>query len=39
VEIGCPGCGRVYSAEEIKELVRQQRLAGKGKPQANPGKE
>jgi len=32
VEIGCPGCGRVYSAAEIKELVRQHQLAGQGRP-------
>jgi len=30
VEIGCPGCGRVYSPAEIKELVKQHQLAGKG---------
>jgi hypothetical protein len=36
IEIGCPGCGRVYSAAEIKELVRQIRLAGKDKPKLFP---
>jgi hypothetical protein len=38
LEIRCPGCGRVYPAEEVKELIQQIRTAGVGRALPLPGK-
>jgi hypothetical protein len=28
--MGCPGCGRVYTPEEIKELIQQGKIGREG---------
>jgi hypothetical protein len=39
MEIGCPGCGRLYSVEEIQELVKKVRRSAKVRPpQCHPAK-